>query len=364
MRRVLPIPLALAVLGGLVAGCSDHAPTAPLAEVRFSESEAAPGGVTAMTQNLYVGADVDAVIIALASPDPNDDVPALVNAIQTLGKTDFPARAQVIADEIARVRPHAVGLQEVEVLDIDLTPLGQPIVVHLDFLPILQAALAARHLHYDVAAQVQNTAAVPVPGISLVDYDAILVDADRVTVATAGGQHFFYNAGVVAPGVDLKRGWVWARVMIAGTPYTFVSTHTEPDLAGASLAGLRVLQLTELVDSLASDQRVVMMGDFNDVPGSLMHQVVIGAGFTDAWAALRPGAIGYTCCHLSDLSDSVANFSQRIDYVFSRGLGGGDADVRLRGKVDRFGEVPSDRTVGPAYPIWPSDHAGLIATLR
>ncbi|HYT84017.1 MAG TPA: endonuclease/exonuclease/phosphatase family protein [Gemmatimonadales bacterium] len=364
MRRFLPLPPALAVLGGLVAGCSDRAPTAPLVELRFSGSEGAAAGVTAMTQNLYVGADVDAVIIALASPDPNDDVPALVNAIQTVGNTDFPARAEAIADEIARVRPHAVGLQEVEVLDIDLTPFGQPIVVDLDFLPILQAALAARNLHYVVAAQVQNTAAVPVPGISLVDYDAILVDADRVTVTTAGGQNFFRNAGPVAPGVDLKRGWVWTRVMIAGTPYTFVSTHTEPDLAGASLAGLREAQLTELVDSLAADQRVVMMGDFNDVPGSLMHQVVMGAGFTDAWAALRPGAIGYTCCHLSDLSDSVANFSQRIDYVFSRGLGGGDPDVRLRGKVDRFGEVPSDRTAGPAYLIWPSDHAGLIATLR
>jgi Endonuclease/Exonuclease/phosphatase family len=363
MRRVLLLPLALAAL---VAGCTDRAPTGPLADLRFSTSTASSLGVTAMTQNLYVGADVDGVIIALASPDPDDDVPALVNAIQTLGKTDYPARAQAIADEVARVRPHAVGLQEVEVLDIDLTPFGQPIVVQLDFLPILQAALAARNLHYAVAAQVQNTAAVPVPGISLVDYDAILVDVDRVTVTTAGGQNFFYNVGPVAPGVDLKRGWVWARVTIAGTPYTFVSTHTEPDLAGASLAELRALQLTELVGSLAADQRVVMMGDFNDVPGSLMHQVVMGAGFTDTWAALRPGAIGYTCCHLPDLSDSVAAFSQRIDYVFSRGLagGGGDPDVRLRGKVDRFGEVPSDRTAGPAYSIWPSDHAGLIATLR
>jgi hypothetical protein len=42
----------------------------------------------------------------------------------------------------------------------------------------------------------------------------------------------------------------------------------------------------------------------------------------------------------------------------------GDASARVRGKIDRFGEVPSDRTAGPAYPIWPSDHAGLVAAVR
>ena len=361
MRRILRRSLAFATVAGLVAGCADRAPTEPLAEFRFSTSEAGSHSVTAMTQNLYVGADVDAVIGALASPDPGDDVPALLFAIETLGKTDFPARATAIADEIALARPHVVGLQEVSVIDIDLTALGLPVVVHLDFLAILKAKLAERGLHYDVAAQVQNIVAAPLPGISLVDYDAMLVDADRVTVTSAGGQNFALNVGVVAPGVELKRGWVWADVAIDGAPYRFVSTHAEADLAGAHLEQLRAAQVSELVGSLPSDRPVIVVGDLNDVPGSLMYQVMGGAGFTDVWAALRPGAIGYTCCHEPDLSDSVAAFDQRIDYVFARGLG--DQRPGLRGKVDRFGEVPSDRTAGPAYPVWPSDHAGLVATL-
>jgi len=161
---------------------------------------------------------------------------------------------------------------------------------------------------------------------------------------------------------------VRARVTIDGHPYTFVSLHAEADLAGAHLDGLRAVQLGEVVGAVVGavggDARVVMMGDFNDVPGSLMYQVVTGAGFTDVWAALRPGVIGFTCCHLPNLSDQIAPFSQRIDYVFTRGIGGGDPDGRLSGQIDRFGNVPSDRLPGPDHPIWPSDHAGVMAALR
>jgi len=317
-----------------------------------------------MTQNLYVGADVDLVIGALASPDPYDDFPALLFAIETLGKTDYPARAAAIADEIARRRPHVVGLQEVSVIDIDLSGMGGP-VVYLNFLEILQAELAARGLNYTAAAQVQNTNAAPLPGISLVDFDVLLVDADWVTITSAGGQNFTVIVGPVAPGVTLIRGWVWARTTIGDQSYTFASAHTEANLAGAPqglLEQIRAAQVGEMVASLGSSDRVVLMGDLNDTPGSLMYQVLAGAGFTDVWAALRPGVVGLTCCHRADLSDQVAAFTQRIDYILTRGLDASQS--RLFGRIDRFGEVPGDRTAGPAYPVWPSDHVGMIATVR
>ena len=361
MNRLL-YPIAALIV--LTAACKDPLDVRAGSWNWLSEQRVSAGtsDITVMTQNLYVGADVDAVIGALASPDPNDDVPALLFAINTLGETDFPARADAVADAIAHTRPHVVGLQEVSVIDIDLTGLGLPVVVHLDFLAILQAKLAERGLHYELAAQVQNITAVPLPGISLVDHDAMLVDADRVTIVSASGQNFAVNVGVVAPGVELKRGWVTARTTIDGQPYTFVSLHAEADLAGAHLDGLRALQIGEVVGTVGGDARVVMMGDFNDVPGSSMHQVITGAGFTDVWAALRPGVIGFTCCHLPNLSDQIADFSQRIDYVVSRGISGPNGKVI--GQVDLFGNVPADRLAGPAHPIWPSDHAGLTATLR
>ncbi|MGH7521475.1 MAG: endonuclease/exonuclease/phosphatase family protein, partial [Gemmatimonadales bacterium] len=165
--------------------------------------------------------------------------------------------------------------------------------------------------------------------------------------------------------ISLIRGWVWARTTIAGQSYTFASAHTEANLAGAPpglLEQIRAAQVGEMVATLAADERVVLIGDLNDQPGSPMYNVLTGSGFTDSWSGLHPGARGLTCCHDADLSDAVADFNQRIDYIFTRGFARDDGT--LFGQVDRFGDVPADRVAGPASRLWPSDHAGLLAALR
>ncbi|PYP30757.1 MAG: hypothetical protein DMD49_09680, partial [Gemmatimonadetes bacterium] len=168
---------------GFTAACADStAPDSPLVadlgrnDVRARDPQAL--GVTAMTRNLYIGADVDVVIAALASPDPADDVPTLLDAIAVLQHTDFPTRAEALADEIARPRPDVIGLQEVEQLHIDLTSLGLPVAINQNFLAILGAALARRGLHYAVAGRVTNVTAFLLSGaINLTDEDVILVNA-------------------------------------------------------------------------------------------------------------------------------------------------------------------------------------------
>ena len=100
----------------LVAACSDEptSPTGPFGPDAEAEPEAPSGRfaeLTVMTQNMYVGADVDAVIAALATSDPAEAQAALVSAIATLQETDFPARAAAIADAVAEARPNVVGLQ-------------------------------------------------------------------------------------------------------------------------------------------------------------------------------------------------------------------------------------------------------------
>jgi len=363
MRRILLLVPAIA----LVVAC-DQSPIAPTPDYNITAPPAGARDITVMSQNLYVGADVDLVIGALATPDPSDDLDALRFAVATVGNTDFPARAEAIADEIARVRPHAVGLQEVSRINIDLRPLGFPDVVDQDFLAILQAALTERGLHYAVAATSTNINVSLISGlVRLTDHDALLVDADRVTVIAASGQNFAVNLGPVAPGISLIRGWVWARTTIGGRSYTFASAHTEANLAGApveQLEQIRLAQVGEIVATLAGDERVVLMGDLNDLPGSPMYNLLTSSssGFTDTWAALRPGVQGLTCCHAADLSDAVEDFNQRIDYIFTRGLDRGDG--KLFGQVDRFGDVPADQLAGPASRIWPSDHVGLIAAFR
>ena len=364
MRRALAVSVLL-----LAAACNDYPfelPSGSFAPITEQSLGAPASEISVMTQNLYVGADVDLVIHALVTPDPNDDFAALLFAIETVGKTDYPARAQAIADQIARTRPHAVGLQEVSEINIDLRPLGVNAVVNQDFLAMLQAALAARGLHYQVAATSDNINVSLVSGlVRLRDHDALLVDADRVLVAAAGGQNFAVNLGQVADGVVLIRGWVFARTTIGGESYTFASAHTEANLAGAPpglLEQIRAAQVGEIVATLSQDDRVVVMGDLNDLPGSPMYGVLTGSGYTDTWSAMRPGVAGLTCCHLADLSDQVANFDQRIDYIWTRGFDGDHGTIQ--GTVDRFGDVPGDRLAGPAYSIWPSDHAGLVAAVK
>ena len=358
---------SLAAVLVLSAACKEPFQVVPPGSGNWLSEQLVGAGssdITVMTQNLYVGADVDLVIRALGTPNPDDDFPALLLAIETVGKTDFPARAEVIADRIARERPHAVGLQEVSEIHIDL----RPVVVDQDFLALLQAALAARGLNYQVAATSDNIDVNLVSGlVRLRDHDALLIDASRVTINQASGQDFSVNLGQVADGVVLIRGWVFARTTIDGRSYTFASAHTEANLAGAPpglLGQIRAAQVAEMVGALGSSDRVVLMGDLNDTPGSPMYGVLTGAGFTDTWTAMHPGAgaEGLTCCHVADLSDHVADFDQRIDYVWTRGFALDDGKVQ--GSIDRFGNVPADRLTGPAYPIWPSDHAGLVASLQ
>jgi endonuclease/exonuclease/phosphatase family metal-dependent hydrolase len=359
------MPTKRFLLAGLLslglAACSDAvAPDAAKApEAGAAWSRGGPE-VTLMTQNLYIGADVDAVLLALMTPDPNDDLDALLGAISTLERTDFPTRAADLARIIRNTRPHAVGLQEVSTVEIVLPPFG--LNVQIDFLPILLEALADEGLEYEVAAQVLNIDAQPAPGVRQVDYDVLLVDPERVEVNSAAGHNFSNNVGPLAPGVTLIRGWVEANVTIDKRTFTLVSTHPEPDLGTTSLAELRALQVGEIADALEGEGPAVIMGDLNDVAGSPMYNSLLSAGFTDVWAALRPNLPGLTSVHAPDLSNPVPTFTKRIDYVLTRGFERGNKDVV--GEVRRFGINPERRPVGPLGEIWISDHAGVLATLR
>src|SRR2546425_11601102 len=99
--------LLLIVPAALLLACTEQNHVGPLSSYNITSPPPSARDITVMTQNLYVGADVDLVIRALGTPDPGDDFPALLFAIATVGKTDFPARAEAIADKIARARPRS-----------------------------------------------------------------------------------------------------------------------------------------------------------------------------------------------------------------------------------------------------------------
>ncbi len=351
----------LAVTASLAA-CSSPDSTGPSPtpdEPSLRREEGRPATVSVMTRNMYIGADVDAVIAAIAAGDPAAAFAALGTAIQTLAATDFPTRARGFAEEIGRRRPDVVGLQEVSKIDITLP--GDPAIdIHLDFLPTLLHELEIRHLPYAVARRNHNFSVAPYGGaVSVSDDDVILINTSRVTVLGTLGKVFNVNMPPVG-GLAIQRGWVGVDAAIGGQRYSIVSTHPESG-SNPGLALIRAAQLDEIVTALASAPRAIVIGDLNDGRGSPMYQVLQGGGFTDAWPALRPGVEGLTCCNAPDLSNPSPAFTQTLDYVFAKGLGNGTPG--LQGSIELVGIRPWERLQGPAFPIWPSDHAGVWAQL-
>lgn len=107
---------------------------------------------------------------------------------------------------------------------------------------------------------------------------------------------------------------------------------------------------------------LILLGDLNDTPGSAVHQLLAGRGLVDVWASLRPGEPGFTCCHESHLQSGSSD--QRIDYIMvQNGFLTGTGRVVPGAEIRLFGESSAEQVNGSSGRIWPSDHAGLVATL-
>jgi len=358
VSRLVSIGAALLVLG--CAADEANAPTTAL-----SPSNARGGGadrLVVMTQNFYVGANVDAILAALATGDQQLVLTVLLQQVQVLKQTDVATRAGALADAIAKTRPHVVGLQEVSQINIDLTWAGIPVVFNADFLPVIMQALQDRGLPYQVAGSILNIDAQPVTGVRLRDYDVMLYDTERAIPGSPVIQKLFENnLGDPGIGVALNRGWVSRPFTVDGKTYQVASTHLEDDLGVTDLSQLRMAQMSEIVQTITEAKRAVIMGDLNDNEGSAMYQVASQNGYADLWRTLRPGTTGFTCCHEADLSNPRPDMKERIDFIFARGFEGPPG--RAMGKIDRVNYNPSEKVKGPFYRLWTSDHAGLVGTL-
>jgi endonuclease/exonuclease/phosphatase (EEP) superfamily protein YafD len=102
----------------------------------------------------------------------------------------------------------------------------------------------------------------------------------------------------------------------------------------------------------ATPGKAILVGDLNSLPGTEAAASVAGVGFTDSWADVHPKKDGFTCCFPERLAQTEPGLDQRIDYVFVRDL------KALTGKI--VGARPFDHRTG----LWPSDHAGLVATAK
>ena len=366
--------LRIALASLLFAGCQSEDPLGPvepaggITSMGLAERSPDTAEIRLLSRNVYAGFQTLAPLLQA----PPQQLPVVAAGIfGEVVATDFPARAERLADEIAFSRPHLVGLQEVSryrrqvPADFQLNATEDV----YDFLAILIAALQARGLDYQVAAQVQNIdAEVPIvwPGspngladIRLTDYDVILARGD-VDWDQTQALNYVARLPVSIGGQDLSipRGFTSVRATVGDRTFRFVNTHLE------SFSPLvQVPQAQQLLAMLASETLpVALVGDLNsEADGSTTptYGMLRSAGFDDVWP---PQGNGDTCCHAPDLRSLPSMFDQRIDFVLLKGdFGFGPGGIPGSTQSWLTGVRPSERT---ADGLWPSDHAGIFTVVR
>jgi endonuclease/exonuclease/phosphatase family metal-dependent hydrolase len=398
--------MALALLLASGVAFSQSTPTGDLEATTLSTDKCMPGNlasakdhppITVMTRNLYLGADLDPVIAAASTGPPEAVFDAVTKAWATIVGTDFPARAEALADEIEASEPMLVGLQEVSLYrtgPADGSQMPNATNVEYDYLKILLDELNERDLHYAPVALPReldpmedptnkNTSNfdVEVPGdtdtspdrvnpqdIRLTDYDVILKRTDlpdsqpqpQFTNVQTG---HFANHVILPIGIELKRGWGSVDVTLGGQTFRFINTHLEPESTNPMVNDIQVAQGEEILNGPAkTNLPVILVGDFNSRAGgggTPTYSNLIRAGFKDAWSVTHPGELGNTWAHDEDLLNKKVNLTQRLDLVLFRD---GDVGGLCASDADIVGDELTDR-IRPSG-LWPSDHAGVVATLR
>ncbi len=368
MHRVLFVLLLMVVF--LFNACKkDDGPTEPgdpdpngeealLEEFRDDE---APGVVKVMSRNVYVGTDVDIILEA----ENVNEIPILVaTAFQILQQTNFAERANTLATEIAKTKPHLVGLQEMSKI-MRQTPGdfgdGNPVAASdtiYNYFTIMMNALNAKGLNYRIASWVQNadvelpmaTSLTTYDDIRLIDHDVILArnDVEISDPISKSYANFLEVAGIIA----VKRGYAAVTAKIGEDSYRFVSTHLE----AVDDEQLRRSQAEELAADFAGETLpVIVVGDFNTVaPGNTTYQYFASQGYVDTWDhnTLTYNTNGYTFGHQADLRNATPAFGIRIDFIFLK------ADTAPDwGTGFVLGDELRDRT---ASGMWPSDHGGVV----
>jgi endonuclease/exonuclease/phosphatase family metal-dependent hydrolase len=316
--------------------------------------------LTVMSQNLYVGADVSGVF---AATTPTAFLIAVAQTYGAVQFTNFPARAAAIASEIDAADADIVGLQEVTTW----TSSGPGAPPSYDFLAILQQKLADRGLSFSVAASSHNLAIGPIPlllcsgafGSCLLSYEdrnVILVNNHTAGLQVSNPRSGRYDAqrvvqSLVGP-ISLNHGWASIDGELDGKKFRFATTHLEIE----DFAAIQEAQAREFLAGPAhAAGAVIAVGDFNsaaDGSTTSTYADLTTSWFTDAWA-LNPGDPGLSCCQNATLTNATSEAHSRVDLVLTHG-----AARALEAHL--VGNSPFQA----APPLWPSDHAGVVAAVR
>lgn len=348
--------VALAAAGPASAKSTNHEPAKH--ESSKHKGKSTSHDVTVMTRNLYLGTDLFPLAVQPDLPSFEAAAAARFGIVQA---NDFPTRAKALAAEIARAKPDLVGLQEAAiwrkspdgVKDGNATPATE---VVYDSLALLMSELEALDANYAVAASRPwfDYEAPTALGfdIRLTQNDAILVRTGkrakvRVRRAFSGGFATTLDIPTVVGLARSPRGWVGVDAKRSGRKFRFVTTHLEafsPVVADAQMGELLAGPLQ------TGKRRAILVGDFNadpQNPGPNAYNTAIADGFAS------PVGRRATCCFAEDLRIPGGTLTSWIDHIVAR-----PQVTAVRSSI--VGSEPADRFGG----LWPSDHAGIVATLR
>ena len=326
--------------------------------------------VKVMTRNMYFGADLTRSIAATSFPEL---LAANAQIWTNVLQSDIHARARLIAREIALTRPDLVGLQEVS--QWLSGPLGDPAdatTLEFDQLASLQFWLKVYGAPYKVVSSQQQIAIESPAGAPynkdyrLVDRDVILAPkwaSHGISLSNPAGANFVNSFSVttgVGVEIEVERGWVSVDVNAKGKKFRFVNTHLE-----SFHPGFRAQQAAELVAPTgavgSAPGKVVLVGDINSDPNqpspdNIAFNALLAGGLADTWTGANPGDPGntYGFGELVNDPSPAGLFTQRIDHVMTKG-----AIAVKRSRL--IGLHPFNRT---ASGLWPSDHAGVLSTIR
>lgn len=341
--RALILPILVAAL---TAGLS--ASPAPGCDART---------VKVMTYNMDAGTDF------LYLLDPSTPLPQAVQlTVEEVMATDFAGRAASMADQIGAAAPDLVALQEVTLWE--MMSGHRRVQVVADQLALLTAALEAKGLHYTVVT-VERLTDLSVPlsdtlTIRYVDRDAVLVrsDAGRDALKISNIQAAKYAATIDVLGMfEQVNGWISMDVTAGPRRFRFFATHLESPLAPDD--STQLAQANELI-ALMNDSPlpVILAGDFNsDAAGGIgggpdrtaSAGLLRDNGYADAWKTLGMNeSDGFTWPLFFEDGWEDRGYSlpsERIDLIFLKGV-----------------EPVTIERVGVTQPF-PSDHAGVVATL-
>ena len=241
--------------------------------------------------------------------------------------------------------------------------------------------MGARGLHYTVAAVADNASIGPVPlavpgcvqpgptitcTVQLNDRDVILVNDHTRRLSWDNPRSGQYNAQQVLSSpvgpLSFDRGWASIDARLHGHRFRFTTTHLETE----NFPDVQEAQAAEFLAGPGRGGTIIAVGDFNSAAGgsttTTYRQLTAPGKLRDAWNEHKLGP-GSSCCQVSNtpplapgaLNNPTSTLRTRIDLILSRGAARSTGDNAILVGAKPFRTTP---------PLWPSDHAGVIAEIR